>query len=112
MKHLIILTIFIVLLCEHSVIGGGKKQYKGKYSAEANDARNTNEIKPKKNKEPKRTDDSNEIDSRKMLNSNELPAEKYDPDFRTLQKPFRMAKLNLVWVKAQQVNFSSIVHII
>lgn len=27
--------------------------------------------------------------------------EKYDPDFRKLQKPFRMAKLNLVWVKAQ-----------
>lgn len=26
--------------------------------------------------------------------------EKYDPDFRTLQKPYRMAKLNLVWSKA------------
>ncbi|XP_037026290.1 alpha-2-macroglobulin receptor-associated protein [Bradysia coprophila] len=28
------------------------------------------------------------------------PTEKYDPDFRTLQKPYRMAKLNLVWSKA------------
>lgn len=36
--------------------------------------------------------------------SNELPAEKYDPDFRNLQRPFRMAKLNLVWTKAQQVS--------
>lgn len=30
--------------------------------------------------------------------------EKYDPDFRTIQKPFRMAKLNLVWSKAQHVS--------
>lgn len=29
--------------------------------------------------------------------------EKYDPDFRNLHKPFRMAKLNLVWTKAQHV---------
>lgn len=27
--------------------------------------------------------------------------EKYDPDFRNIQRPFRMAKLNLVWSKAQ-----------
>lgn len=37
---------------------------------------------------------------------NDLPVEKYDPDFRNLQKPFRMAKLNLVWTKAQQVSFT------
>ncbi|XP_073816667.1 alpha-2-macroglobulin receptor-associated protein [Musca autumnalis] len=30
-----------------------------------------------------------------------VKAETYDPDFRTLQRPFRMAKLNLVWSKAQ-----------
>lgn len=30
--------------------------------------------------------------------------EKYEPDIRELQKPFRMAKLNLVFSKAQQVN--------
>lgn len=30
--------------------------------------------------------------------------EKYDPDFRTLQKPYRMAKLNLVWSKAVHVS--------
>ena len=38
--------------------------------------------------------------------ANELPPppkETYDPDFRTLQKPYRMAKLNMVWAKAQQV---------
>ncbi|XP_022210975.1 alpha-2-macroglobulin receptor-associated protein [Drosophila obscura] len=27
--------------------------------------------------------------------------EKYDPDFKKIQRPFRMAKLNLVWSKAQ-----------
>lgn len=26
-------------------------------------------------------------------------------NFRTLEKPFRMNKLNLVWIKAQQVKF-------
>lgn len=30
--------------------------------------------------------------------------DKYEPDIRELQKPFRMAKLNLVFSKAQQVN--------
>lgn len=30
--------------------------------------------------------------------------EKYDPDFRALQKPYRMAKLNLVWSKAVHVS--------
>lgn len=34
--------------------------------------------------------------------ANSLPnAEPYDPDFRNIQRPFRMAKLNLVWTKAQ-----------
>lgn len=32
------------------------------------------------------------------------PTEKYDPDFRNLQKPFRMAKLNLLWSKAVHVS--------
>lgn len=31
--------------------------------------------------------------------------EKYEPNIRELEKPFRMAKLNLVFSKAQQVNF-------
>lgn len=30
--------------------------------------------------------------------------EKYDADFRNIQKPFRIAKLNLVWAKAQHVS--------
>ncbi|XP_055636377.1 alpha-2-macroglobulin receptor-associated protein [Toxorhynchites rutilus septentrionalis] len=34
--------------------------------------------------------------------ANNLPAsEIYEPDFRNIQRPFRMAKLNLVWTKAQ-----------
>lgn len=40
----------------------------------------------------------------KEANSKVLMNEKYDPDFRNLQKPFRMAKLNLVWTKAQHVS--------
>lgn len=28
-------------------------------------------------------------------------------DFRTLDKPFRMAKLNMLWSKAQRVSFNS-----
>uniref|UniRef100_A0A023ER05 Putative alpha 2-macroglobulin receptor-associated protein n=1 Tax=Aedes albopictus TaxID=7160 RepID=A0A023ER05_AEDAL len=34
--------------------------------------------------------------------ANALPdSEIYEPDFRNIQRPFRMAKLNLVWAKAQ-----------
>lgn len=33
-----------------------------------------------------------------------LMNENYDPVFRNLQKPFRIAKLNLVWTKAQHVS--------
>uniref|UniRef100_A0A182R8A4 Alpha 2-macroglobulin receptor-associated protein n=1 Tax=Anopheles funestus TaxID=62324 RepID=A0A182R8A4_ANOFN len=34
--------------------------------------------------------------------ANALPdTEIYEPDFRNIQRPFRMAKLNLVWTKAQ-----------
>lgn len=36
-----------------------------------------------------------------------VAGETYDPDFRSLQRPFRMAKLNLVWSKAQNVGPSS-----
>lgn len=32
------------------------------------------------------------------------PVEKYDPDFRAIQKPYRMAKLNMVWSKAVHVS--------
>lgn len=31
--------------------------------------------------------------------------EKYEPEIRNLQRPFRMAKLNLVWAKAQNVSW-------
>ncbi|XP_016975593.1 alpha-2-macroglobulin receptor-associated protein [Drosophila rhopaloa] len=31
----------------------------------------------------------------------QVKKEKYDPDFKSIQRPFRMAKLNLVWAKAQ-----------
>lgn len=37
--------------------------------------------------------------------ANTLPdSEIYEPDFRNIQRPFRMAKLNLVWTKAQHVS--------
>lgn len=39
------------------------------------------------------------------MNIPQPPTEKYDPDFRKLQRPFRMAKLNLVWSKAVHVSF-------
>lgn len=105
MKFFIFL--FVVLLCQHSVICGGKK-YKNKYSAEANNDGYSNEIKQKNNENPPHSSDeknARKAEAKQMLKSNDLPTEKYDPDFRTLQKPFRMAKLNLVWVKAQQVSF-------
>jgi len=34
----------------------------------------------------------------------QVKQEKYDPDFKSIQRPFRMAKLNLVWAKAQNVS--------
>lgn len=37
--------------------------------------------------------------------------EGYDPDFRTLQRPFRMAKLNLVWSKAQNVRYKFYIYL-
>ncbi|XP_055906877.1 alpha-2-macroglobulin receptor-associated protein-like [Eupeodes corollae] len=38
----------------------------------------------------------------KEANAPYFTTESYDPDFRNLQRPFRMSKLNLVWTKAQQ----------
>lgn len=35
----------------------------------------------------------------------QVKSETYDPDFRKLQRPFRIAKLNLVWSKAQNVRY-------
>ncbi|EDV42156.1 uncharacterized protein Dana_GF17843 [Drosophila ananassae] len=34
-------------------------------------------------------------------NFRHVAEEKYDPDFKNIQRPFRIAKLNLVWAKAQ-----------
>lgn len=42
------------------------------------------------------------------MNIPQPPTEKYDPDFRKLQRPFRMAKLNLVWSKAVHVSYTYI----
>ncbi|XP_050070274.1 alpha-2-macroglobulin receptor-associated protein [Anopheles maculipalpis] len=40
--------------------------------------------------------------SKYSKHANALPdSEIYEPDFRNIQRPFRMAKLNLVWTKAQ-----------
>lgn len=43
----------------------------------------------------------------KEANTPHLTTESYDPDFRNLQRPFRMSKLNLVWAKAQHVRENS-----
>lgn len=37
----------------------------------------------------------------KEANTPHFTTESYDPEFRNLQRPFRMSKLNLVWTKAQ-----------
>lgn len=42
--------------------------------------------------------EANDPNFKKVLN------EKYEPEIRNLQRPFRMAKLNLVWAKAQNVS--------
>ena len=46
----------------------------------------------------------------KEANTVRFTTEKYDPDVRKLNKPFRIAKLNLVWSKAQHVS-KKIVHL-
>uniref|UniRef100_A0A182MEF5 Alpha 2-macroglobulin receptor-associated protein n=1 Tax=Anopheles culicifacies TaxID=139723 RepID=A0A182MEF5_9DIPT len=45
---------------------------------------------------------SEKAHSKYSKHANVLPdSEIYEPDFRNIQRPFRMAKLNLVWTKAQ-----------
>lgn len=39
-------------------------------------------------------------------NFRHVAEEKYDPDFKKIQRPFRIAKLNLVWSKAQNVGWT------
>ncbi|KAH8367424.1 hypothetical protein KR200_000701 [Drosophila serrata] len=62
----------LALLVASQGVGADKKQSK-KYSREANDPQHFEQVRQ----------------------------EKYDPDFKSIQRPFRMAKLNLVWSKAQ-----------
>lgn len=82
MKCFVAFGILLIILCDNHTQAGSQesKKHKNKYSAEAN-RRNDRDV---------------------SSESRELPPERYDPDFRTLQRPFRMAKLNLVWSKAQQ----------
>lgn len=119
----LVLMTTLLLLVPSSLAGGGngyKKPYKNKYSAEANAATaNANADSAGQLAEPKNVKDkyadasANKKYKRSAAatddeDSNEIPPppppEKYDPDFRTLHKPFRMAKLNMVWSKAQQVH--------
>ncbi|XP_017057389.1 alpha-2-macroglobulin receptor-associated protein [Drosophila ficusphila] len=67
----VVATIALFLLIASQGADADKKQSK-KYSKEAND-----------------------------LHFQQVKQEKYDPDFKSIQRPFRMAKLNLVWAKAQ-----------
>ncbi|XP_052858990.1 alpha-2-macroglobulin receptor-associated protein [Drosophila gunungcola] len=67
----VIAVLALVLLIASQGVDADKKQSK-KYSKEANDP-----------------------------HFQQVKQEKYDPDFKSIQRPFRMAKLNLVWAKAQ-----------
>ncbi|XP_017117228.1 alpha-2-macroglobulin receptor-associated protein [Drosophila elegans] len=67
----VIALLALVLLIVSHGVDADKKQSK-KYSKEANDP-----------------------------HFQQVKQEKYDPDFKSIQRPFRMAKLNLVWAKAQ-----------
>ncbi|KAH8243138.1 hypothetical protein KR032_004742 [Drosophila birchii] len=69
---LVLAVLALALLVASQGVGADKKQSK-KYSREANDPQHFEQVRQ----------------------------EKYDPDFKTIQRPFRMAKLNLVWAKAQ-----------
>lgn len=87
-----ILLIVTFLTCP--IAGGGKKHKINRYSEEANAAD---------------ADALSKYDDKFSLDTNELPSS-FSPDsdnidMHSLQKPFRMAKLNLVWTKAQQVQF-------
>lgn len=77
-----------------SIAGGGSKKGKhNRYSAELN-AKPVDSVRSK-------------YEDTFSLDTNELPStghpDRDDIDMRSLHKPFRMAKLNLVWTKAQQV---------
>ncbi|XP_018785119.1 PREDICTED: alpha-2-macroglobulin receptor-associated protein [Bactrocera latifrons] len=87
MKIFMHIVLVILLLQMHLAIGD-KKQSK-KYSREANEQQYNTQKKQHKSKEKPH---EGEV---------KLTTERYDPDFRNLQRPFRMAKLNLVWAKAQ-----------
>lgn len=50
-------------------------------------------------KEKKYSKEANDPQFKHVIN------EKYEPEIRNLQRPFRMAKLNLVWAKAQNVSW-------
>jgi len=73
MKTVLLIQAIVLLLC---LCHCNCKKHKSKYSEEAN------EVKPSEIPQPVE------------------PVEKYDPDFRTIRKPYRMAKLNMVWSKA------------
>ncbi|EDV49703.1 alpha-2-macroglobulin receptor-associated protein [Drosophila erecta] len=68
---LVVAAIALSLLIAVQGVDADKKQSK-KYSKEANDP-----------------------------HFQQVKQETYDPDFKSIQRPFRMAKLNLVWAKAQ-----------
>ncbi|XP_017476387.1 PREDICTED: alpha-2-macroglobulin receptor-associated protein [Rhagoletis zephyria] len=79
--------ILVIMLLQLQLAVGDKKQSK-KYSREANEQQYSRQ---KLQKISKNSDEG----------ERKLTTERYDPDFRNLQRPFRIAKLNLVWAKAQ-----------
>lgn len=75
------------------VVGSGDKKPHKKYKKSIED----NHIPSKERSNKVRRDDP------PVTMSNEVPVETYDPEFRKLIRPFRMAKINVIWSKAQQV---------
>lgn len=96
MKIFIHVVLGILLLQMHLAIGDKKSSKK--YSREANEQQYIQQ------KQHKSKEKSYEGEFK-------LTTERYDPDFRNLQRPFRMAKLNLVWAKAQNVSANNLIHI-
>ncbi|CAD6992592.1 alpha-2-macroglobulin receptor-associated protein [Ceratitis capitata] len=80
-------VVLVLLIVQMHLAIGDRKQTK-KYSREANEQEYA---KQKQHKSKPKSDQG----------ESKLTTERYDPDFRNLQRPFRMAKLNLVWAKAQ-----------
>lgn len=99
-SHLAILLVLTTLLVVLQPIqGGGKKQHKNKYSENAKRRPSSSEPDLSSEEESIESIESHELDGAAAAAAADAGAL---PKFRQVHKPYRMAKLNLVWSKAQQ----------